>query len=245
MKESLSLYLMIKTIFFLFFFSSVTSFSQGEIFSFYFSEKSVNALNKAEQLESRYFGKYELTDDEQYEVRKSAGEFLILDETGIYIEKNRISHISREEVRENSTYNVRKGWLHGVVENDSIPCALDGENYYFLVPVKTYLYEKKVPTTQLVLFSAGVYGLFYREEGDHFSAIVLSVKNNGLQLKNIEFSLEGEQGISNIEKKEKVKKAEKDFDTYLLSPTKEEWNKFILSHCLQAYDAYVKEAVEK
>lgn len=44
-------------------------------------------------------------------------------------------------MRENSQYLVRDGYLHGVIENDSLPAFLQEERYYFLMPTSGFFYE--------------------------------------------------------------------------------------------------------
>jgi len=222
----------------------LNSKAQGEVFSFYFNQKTFTQLKDVAEVDKKYFGKYELSEGPQNEIRKSAGEYLLVDQSGIYIEKNRISHISREEVRENSKYRVKKGWLFGVLENDSIPCALDGEEYYFLVPAKTYLYESGVPPTNLIQFSNQQYGIFNFEDNGYYSLIVIDFNSGSLKIKDVVFTIEGSSGLSNIKQLKKVSGESDDFDTFILNPTKEEWDKFIIPKCLKVYDSYKKLAQE-
>ncbi|MBD3636340.1 MAG: hypothetical protein HUJ25_03285 [Crocinitomicaceae bacterium] len=212
---------------------------QEEVFSFYFDEAAVFVLNSVKVINPRLYGKYELSDTPQNELRRAAGEFLVVDETGVYLEKNRLLSISREEVRENSQYRVSKGWLHGVVENDSVPCALDGDSYFFLVPAKTYLYGRSGGRPErLVQISGSSYALFNQADNGHFSAIIVNFIQNGVQLKDIVFSTKEPNDINQIEKKKKKEVEGNDFITYILSPTKEEWDSFVFKNCLETYDSY-------
>jgi hypothetical protein len=214
------------------------SFSQEELFSFYFHEDGIFVLESVRSVNPRLFGKYELTDLAENEVRRAAGENLVVDESGVYLEKNRLLSISREEVRENSQYRVSKGWLHGVIENDSVPCALDEEMYYFLIPVKTYLYGSRKGPERLVPISGSRYGIFSQEGNGFFSGIILNFSQNGVSLNEIVFSKHDPNNIEKIETSKTIEEEGNDFSTYILSPTVEEWNKFIFARCYQTYDSY-------
>lgn len=212
--------------------------SQDEVFSYYFEKDAISALKSTQTVGSKLWGKYELKDAPENEVRRAAGEYLIVDATGIYLEKNRLLSISREEVRENSKYRVSKGWLHGVVENDSIPCALDGEMYFFLTPVKTYLFEAEVGQQSLVQITDARYCIFSKEDNGFYSGVIFSFTHSGVMLNDIVFSKKDPNNIDDIEKKQVKKENGNDFSTYILSPTLEEWNNFIFKSCFEVYDTY-------
>lgn len=55
----------------------------------------------------------------------------IFDDTGVTVFSTTVSSISKEMIRETGKYDVRNGFLFGVVEDDSIPCVLDKDRYYF------------------------------------------------------------------------------------------------------------------
>lgn len=211
--------------------------AQGEVFSFYFDADAMGQLKSVRSVGPKLYGKFELADTPANEVRRAAGEFLVVDPSGIYIEKNRLLSISRDEVRENSQYRVSKGWLHGVVENDSVPCALDGEQYFFLVPAKTYLFGKGAGPQRLVQISSSKYAVFTQEENGHFSAIIVNFKPSGLDLNDVAFSKKDPNNIDQIEKK-KIEEDQNGITTYILSPTIEEWESFIFKTCFEVYDSY-------
>lgn len=213
------------------------SMAQDDVFSFYFDAEAMGQLKSVQTVNPRLFGKYELVDSPANEVRRAAGEFLVIDGTGIYLEKNRLLSISREEVRENSKYRVSKGWLHGVVENDSVPCALDEDQYFFLVPVKTYLYGQATGPERMVQISGSKYALFSQAESGYFSAIIVNFKQGGVDLNDVVFSKKDPNNIDQIEKK-KIEEGNNGITTYLLSPTPEEWESFIFKSCFEVYDSY-------
>lgn len=73
----------------------------------------------------------------------SSGTSLItyeINEMGIYVISTNVSSMSREMIRESSTYDVRNGYIFGVVKNDSVPCILEGDRYYFGVRNSVLLY---------------------------------------------------------------------------------------------------------
>ena len=60
----------------------------------------------------------------------------VIDEKGISIVTVAIASITREQVRESSKLQVRGNYLFGIKANDSVPCALEGENYYYGIESK-------------------------------------------------------------------------------------------------------------
>ncbi|UKN00958.1 hypothetical protein K6119_14580 [Paracrocinitomix mangrovi] len=218
--------------------SAFWGMTQGEVFSFYFDKQGILNLNSVQSIPTQFYGKYELSDIPKHEVRRAAGEYLKIDESGIYIEKNRLISISRDEVRENSKYRVNKGWLHGVVENDSVPCALDGDNYFFLVPAKTFLFDKIVSSNKLIMVNKETYAMFSVEDNGYFSVVVIKMKAGGLSLNDISFTLKDEKSIEKIEKRKE--QTDKGLKTFILTPSKEEWESFVFKICLEQYDDYLK-----
>ena len=69
-----------------------------------------------------HFGKYKSSDSQVT---------YIIDEKGISIVTVAIASITREQVRESSKLQVKGDYLFGIKANDSVPCVLEGENYYY------------------------------------------------------------------------------------------------------------------
>lgn len=208
--------------------------SAEAVYSIYFTEKSLGVLKQTATVTSTYFNTYQLENTPENQVRIAAGEFLHVDASGIYFEKNKLLFITREQVREDGKYQVRDGYLFGVVEGDSLPTALEGENYYFLVPAKTYLYNMKSGQTTLFEgLNAGEYLLVSPEEEAYYSAIYLQFNQGSVKIKELVFNSDA-CGADAVNDKEVIKG---DFNTYLLSPTLQEWKS--LFNCFVTYDAYV------
>ena len=90
--------------------------------SYYFSEPSpINGKDQS-TIDKKWHGTYAVNKGNYvYEVN----------EEGISVVSTTISSISREEIRESSTYDVRDKYIFGVVENDSLPCVLENDRYFF------------------------------------------------------------------------------------------------------------------
>lgn len=205
-----------------------------QVYSLYFTEKSLMNLKRVMALSSVYYHKFQPKPTEENQMRIAAGEYLIADASGIYLEKNKLLSISREQVREDSKYAVRNGYLFGVIENDSILTALDGEKYYFLMPSKTYLFDVK--TGGVNLFEGanpGEFILLSFEDNGHYTAIYLKFKAGGLEL--MEPTLNHESCALKEVKEQEVIKG--DFNTYIFSPVQKEWQS--LFACFVTYDEYV------
>ena len=159
---------------------------------------------------------------------------MVVDETGLYLEKNSLLFVTREQVRENSKYSIRDGYLFGVVENDSVLTALDGERYYFLIPKKTYLYDKKAFVSKLFAGKiAGEYLITTLEPNGYFTVIYLKFTGNSLAIQDLMFKGE----TCSPKKVKDVVTQTGDFNTYILTPTAEEWKN--LFDCFLTYDEFV------
>lgn len=74
-----------------------------------------------------HFGKYKSSDSQVT---------YVIDEKGISIVTVAIASITREQVRESSKLQVRGNYIFGIKANDSLPCVLEGENYYYGIESK-------------------------------------------------------------------------------------------------------------
>lgn len=205
-----------------------------KIFSVYFHKNSFGEMAPLPNVKSSYFKKYKLINSESNDMRNAAGEYLIVDATGAYIEKNKLLFITREQVREDSQYELRNGYLFGVVEDDSVLTALDGEKYYFLIPAKTYLFEANIgPSIVYEGLTSNEYLVVTPEPNKHFSCIYFRFKSGGLEIMELTFN--NTNCSLDIVKKQEIIKG--DFNTYILTPTVSEWK--LLFACFSAYDDYV------
>ncbi|MBI3134143.1 MAG: hypothetical protein HYZ14_05645 [Bacteroidetes bacterium] len=205
-----------------------------EVYSVYFTEKSLTVLKQSATVSSSYYKTYQPEETEKNQLRNAAGEYLHVDATGIYFEKNKLLFITREQVREEGKYEVRNGYLFGVSEADSIPTALEGENYYFLVPSKTYLYNMKTgPSTLFEGLNAGEYLVVTPEPDGYYSVIYIRFSGSRAEIKELVFS-DTTCSTDVIEEQEII---DGSFDTYILTPTLQEWK--TLFACFVTYDTYV------
>lgn len=135
--------------------------------SYYFSEPVPSIENRVENISSNYFGTYQSSNGRTYEISND----------GIFIISTSVSSISRETIRESSTYTVRNGFIHGVILNDSIPCVLEGERYYFGIKNKDVLVG---PSSDNVLTksSATLYYINTFENGQYIPTKIEFVKKS-------------------------------------------------------------------
>ena len=78
-------------------------------------------------------GKVMAVDRSNYGTYQTSDEMInyIFDERGVSVFSTTVSSISKEMIRETGKYDVRNGYLFGVVEEDSIPCVFEDDRYYF------------------------------------------------------------------------------------------------------------------
>ena len=217
-----------------------TSAREVDIISFYFNKEALLPLTSVAKFSSKQYGKYELKNIAGNEARRAAGSFIYVDDSGIFLKKNKLISIGRDVIREDSRYSIKDNYIFGVLENDSLPVALDGEMYYFLVPSKTYLMKNTEEANRMMQISKERYVLFSPEENGYYSAIVVDFINGGIELRDIVLTAKGDNSINQIEKKEALEVDEYGMKTYILSPNKDEWTSFIFSKCLETYDAYIR-----
>lgn len=99
----------------------LTFFSIGQK-SYYFSEPSPSNQRSQVTVDEKWHGRYSV----------SKGDLIFeINAEGIFMVSTTISSISREEIRESSKYEVRNNYIFGVVLNDSLPCVLEDDRYFF------------------------------------------------------------------------------------------------------------------
>ncbi|MGB1517763.1 MAG: hypothetical protein ACPG8K_01555 [Crocinitomicaceae bacterium] len=78
-------------------------------------------------------GKVLTVDRSNYGTFKTSDEMInyIFDDKGVSVYSTTISSISKEMIREMAKYDVRNGYLFGIIEDDSIPCVFEDDRYYF------------------------------------------------------------------------------------------------------------------
>lgn len=204
------------------------------VYSVYFSPEAVSVLKAVNAVSSSYFKKYQLENTDDNQLRFAAGEYLFVDASGIYFEKNKLLFITREQVREEGKYEVRDGYIFGVHETDSFPTALEGEKYYFLLPSTTYLYNMKSgPSSLFEGLNQGEYLITTPEENGYLSAIYLRFSSGKVDIRELLFG--DDLCTLNLVKEQEVIAGA--FNTYILTPTLDEWKK--LFACFYTYDSYV------
>ena len=201
------------------------------LFSTYFRHTDFNYHPKVNGVDQKFYGTYSLLSNKHNQVRISAGDQIKIDQSGIYIEKNKLQSIKRETVRENSKYTVKNNYLHGIIANDSIPVFIENETYYFLIPRKFYLHNYS-ESTVLRKINTDTYLIFNSEENDYFSVTKINFKNNELILSELNILY---QDVVNIIHK---KITENGIPTFILSPSQSNWN--ILLKAFSVYDQYMK-----
>ncbi len=163
-----------------------------------------------QNVSSGFLGKYVADNGEShYEFR----------ENGVWIVSTIFSSISRETIRESSKYVVRNGYIFGVVQDDSLPCELEGERYYFgmrnteqIIGPNSQHVMNKVSTNSYIIN-------FYENGGYTPSLFTFSGKN--LIVQHFDYDT-GTTVFESIEQKE-TKVVDK-MNYIILAPTAEEWS---------------------
>ncbi len=198
---------------YLFFFCFSTVFSVSAQISYDFAEAIPPSGTKISSVSPNYFGIYSNPDSPvKYEITKE----------GIFIVSININSISRETIRESSQYEVRNEHIFGVHAEDSIPCILEGDNYYFGVKSRDQIAGGNSKNI-LIQQSVNEYVLnFY--ENNHYVPMFLTFTAEGMS--RVEFDYESD---TKAFKKIKERTSEvRDIEFVTLNPTSEEWAKIKL-----------------
>ena len=142
----------------------------------------------------------------------------IFDSQGIWIETIIFSSISKETIRESSTYVVRNGYIFGVALNDSLPCVLENERYHFGLKNK----EQVVGGNSLNVlkkFNSSSYLLNFKENSG-FTPSLLTFNGKNLTIQHFDYET-GTNQFSTIIIQSSKKIEGMNYIT--LSPSKQEW----------------------
>ena len=192
--------------------------------SYYFSSPQPLDSEASLSVSKNWHGKYENPEGVM------AYEF---SEDGVFAVSVSVMRISRESVRESSQYDVRNGFLFGVVENDSVPCETDGEHYVFGIRNRACI-AGEGSNNVLKKLDASRYLINYLENG-HYVPVLFTFTKNKLEIADFDYELEGE-AFPYIAEKERSESSSG--TTVLLKPTQAEFRE------LQA-NAFVNRPVYK
>lgn len=203
----------------------VSFFGMSQV-SYDFSEALPPKENSVSMVSNSLFGMYESNNKETFYEFK---------EDGIWIISTLFSSISRETIRESSKYTVRNGYIFGVVEDDSLPCELEGERYYFGMRNKEQIIGgnsknvlKKIDLSTFVIN-------FYENGG--YTPSLFSFAGNKLCVQHFDYET-GTTLFDSIEKKSN--KMIEGMNYITLSPTEKEFSKIGLTAILSQKIVYNK-----
>lgn len=128
--------------------------------------------------------------------------------------------ISRETIRESSTYSVKDGYLFGINGVDSIPCELQGEYYQFALMFKEQIIGG-ISKNILTKLNQTTFILNFEDNGN-YTPSYFTFKGNELTIQHFTYA-EGTTIFDEIVEKSEISTSEMNFIT--LNPTKEEWLK--------------------
>ncbi|MDB0037763.1 hypothetical protein N9F08_00195 [bacterium] len=188
-------------------FLSGISFSQN---SYYFSNPLPTEEKKVQSVDKKWYGEYK---DEATSLMYR------FNENGITIASTQMSSVSKKLVRESSKYSVKHNFIHGVVENDSLPCVLEKGYYYFGIRNRDAIVFKN-STTQLTRISDREYMLNYEENGK-YSPVKLTFSNSELTISEFDYD-PAKQSFSFIETQ--TESNQNSQNIVLLSPSAIEFN---------------------
>ena len=155
----------------------------------------------------KYQGVYFSTDDDSKVIIKD----------GVYTTKTIYLSISKETVREKSQYDVRNNYLFGVIDNDSVPCVLEGDTYYYAIKDEIKIAGPETSAI-IVKSSENLYFVNFKESENYLPA---KLEFTGNQLIWHQFDYETDTDVFNLfESQQKIG------NKIVLAPTVTEWKLF-------------------
>lgn len=212
-------------LFFIFWFTISSAFSQTSYEFGVLLPVEGTAVNTTEPA---YFGLY---DGESAQLKYE------VNEKGIFIHTINIQAISKETVRETGKYEVRNEHIFGVTE-DSIPCVLQDDSYYFGVR-NTVQLTGAGSENKLLPNGAGSYLLNFRTENGYTPALI-EFRNNQLNISYFDYDSEGKL-FKKIKEKQTVEPKENNLTTIVLLPTAREWQKVSKKELFGAANVFQKQ----
>lgn len=202
----------------------LTLFSIGQK-SYYFSDPVPSLEEKVINVDPSLYGVY-----------TANGRSIEFNEDGIFILSTTISAISREVIRESSQYRVKNNFIYGVVENDSLPCVLKDDRYFFGIQNKDQVFGKGLPNV-LTKINASMYLLNYAENGRYLPE-QFSFNRGKLTVSN--FNYDFETTVFN-DIQERRSEAGDHHEMIILSPSPEEFAALLLASIFTEQGVYKKE----
>lgn len=158
--------------------------------------------------EKIHFGKYKSSDSQVS---------YVIDEKGISIVTLMITSITREQLRESSKLQYRNNYLFGIKENDSVPCVLEGENFYYGIETKLPIIGEGC-NNKLTKISTNKYVINFHE-GSYFEPSILQFSNKTMTISHSELAFQ--QAFQRILQTTTITRYGS--EVAVLSPTYEQW----------------------
>lgn len=193
----------------LFLISFSTTISIGQV-SYDFSEPLPVDEIKCTTVSFSNFGLYESENHETYYEFNPEGIWIV---TTIY------SSIAKETIRESSKYVVRNGYIFGVIKNDSLPCVLENDRYYFGLKNRDQVIGG-ASLNVLKKMGRNSYVLNFYEKGA-FTPSLLVFLDKTLTIQHFDYET-GTTQFSQI--KQQTNKQTEGMNYITLTPSIKEWN---------------------
>lgn len=120
---------------------------------------------------------------------EETGTQIIVDANGISMLTVIHSYITRDQVRESSKYQIRNGYLFGVIEGDSVPYIEDEKRFYFGIRTKTILGDEKNKVIFKKINESSYIMNFPESKG--YSPSLISFEKNSLSIRHFDYPSDG------------------------------------------------------
>ncbi len=189
------------------------TFSQN---SYYFALPIPSIEAKVNTVKSKWFGTYSSLEQPSH---------YLIDENGIALISTVISSVSRETIRESSKYSVQNGFIHGVVDKDSLPCVLKGEYYYFGIQNTEIIIGEGNDNVLTKIDENGNFIINTHENGSYIP-LKISFTSNTFSISYFDYDFDTKV-FRFINNQNTI--PSNDYDLIILSPTEKEMKKLLKS----------------
>jgi hypothetical protein len=190
-------------------FLAISFFSRAQE-SYEFEKILPPNAKEVNMIDIRYVGQYK---------NEQTGTIFQFDMEGITMITTIYSFITREQIRESSKFSVRNGYLHGMVKNDSLPCYLENDKYYFGIKQQEVLIGKGSPH-KLTKIDDRHYIINFKESYGYVPTL-LTLKSNKITLQH--FTYPSGTVLFDVIKNKKLIDGAAGTATIVISPSETEW----------------------
>lgn len=167
--------------------------AQQELSSAYFIQTQESKINNISEIPTIFHGTFHSIIDSTRNIEINA--------EGASSLKYVLNYMPIELVNTSASYFIRDNWLFGIKRNDSLSCLVDNDTCYYLVPLKSKVFD---PNEIPIVLSENKMLVFKKAKENEFTVQLWEVENGVLSVASFdhEVCIDLIKSISQEEKKD-------------------------------------------